>query len=293
MTILLSVAGYMRERKNIMFIILSSAIATVYSILMVFFENSKVIFNWPMKMILSFVMVIVAFRPKTIKSFLKVLLCFYVVTFVFAGLAIAIIFMWGQTSTSVGGIMYFRWSAPIKYLLIVAMVGFWSLKKFIKNLQKKKVLESYIIDLNVSICGKKCTIPALLDTGNELKDPISGESVIVVESNKLTTVLSDEFVCEITKGQECMWDNVINLIVGTDLAEKFRLIPFRSLGCEHGLLPAVKSDYIEYIDNSAEEKNCRYENVILCLTLQKLSNEQTYFALVGSCFNENLKGEKA
>ena len=90
-----------------------------------------------------------------------------------------------------------------------------------------------------------------------------------------------------------MWDNVINLIVGTDLAEKFRLIPFRSLGCEHGLLPAVKSDYIEYIDNSAEEKNCRYENVILCLTLQKLSNEQTYFALVGSGFNENLKGEKA
>ena len=97
MTILLSVAGYMRERKNIMFIILSSAIGTAYSILMVFFENSKVIFNWPMKMILSFVMVIVAFRPKTIKSFLRVLLCFYVVTFVFAGLAIAIIFMWGQT----------------------------------------------------------------------------------------------------------------------------------------------------------------------------------------------------
>ena len=60
--------------------------------------------------------------------------------------------------------------------------------------------------------GRKKELTALLDTGNHLKDPISGKPVSIVSASEAG---------DLFQGQ-----------VGV------RLVPFKTVGCKDGLLPA-------------------------------------------------------
>lgn len=282
--ILMSVAGYMKKSNRALFIILSAAIGTAYSVVMVLLPTGSFLNMWFFKMLLSLVMVFVAFYPKTLKEFLKLILCFYIVTFIFAGLAITLIFLWGQTPTSYNGVMYFSWSSPIKYLLVVAALGLWLVRVFLKTMQKRKMVEAQVVDLYISINGEGCCLPALIDTGNELKDPVTGAPAVIVELEKMKDILPETLVSAVENGGDSLWNNVGSVLMGTDLAGKFRLVPFRSLGCEHGMLPGIRSDYIS-VRESGDDEECRQENVIVCLYLQSLSPEKNYYALVGTDLN--------
>ncbi len=292
-SILMSVSGYMKKEKRVLFIFLSAMIGTAYSVIMALSDASNVINSWILKFALSIVMVVVAFYPKTIREFMKYTLCFYIVTFIFAGLAIAMVFLWGQTLSN-NGMMYFYWSSPIKYLIVVAVLGFWLIKKFIKIIHKKRLVVSQIVDLAISICGSVCVIPALVDTGNELQDPLTGQAVVVVEFNKIKKYLPSEFAEFIETGKEKLWNNVNDLLLKNEtdsrgeqkFAERFRLVPFRSLGCEHGILPAVRSDYIQILGEITENNvNKAHESVVVCFSLQQLTPDESYFALIGTNFS--------
>ena len=84
-------------------------------------------------------------------------------------------------------------------------------------------------DVEIFFKEKSVKIKAMIDTGNLLKDPISGIPVIVVEKSKLEDIIPKGII------------NNLNTILGggeeTTLAEeekeympKFRVIPFSSLG---------------------------------------------------------------
>lgn len=298
--ILLSVSEYMKQEKKIVLLFVSSVIGTCYSVFMAVFMVEW-LNSWILKLFLSIIMVYVAFIPKRIKEFFKLILCFYIVTFIFAGLAIALVFLWGQTLTNQNGMMYFYWSSPIKYLLIVAFFGFWLIKKFVKIIQKKRLVMSRVVDLSISLCGTVCVLPALVDTGNELKDPVTEQPVVIVEFSQIKKCFPIEFVTAIENGEKESWNNVGEFLTGTDLAEsvdmdrnllyemagRFRLVPFKSLGCEHGLMPAIRADYIcvQDIGVPEYEEPEQHKNVIVCFSLQSLSSDQTYFALVGTDFS--------
>ncbi len=277
--ILFSVSGYLKIKRNKLFYILSALIGTIYSVVMALAPTESAVNFWVFKMLLSVVMVFVAFYPKNIKLFLKQLLCFYIVSFIFAGLAIAVILLWGQTPTTYNGVMYFTWSSPIKYLLVVAVLGGYLVKLFTNIIHKKKLSQVQIVDLNICINDENCIVPALVDTGNELKDPLTGDPVAVVEICAVEKILPGDFVETVKGGGGCMWDNIPPFSV--DMAGRFRLVPFKSLGCEHGMLPGVKSDYVQIrkADTTEPEK---IKNVIICFHVNDLSQDGSYRALIGT-----------
>ncbi|MBE7056956.1 MAG: hypothetical protein E7388_05910 [Ruminococcaceae bacterium] len=284
--ILMAVSSYMKRGKTI-FLILSSAIGTIYSVLMVMLPVATILNSWFFKVLLSILMVLVAFFPKTLKEFFVLLICFYVVTFIFAGLAIALIFLWGQTPELHNGIVYFSWSSPVKYLLVVAVIGMLLTKNFIKNIQKRKFVQSQIAELDVYINNVSCRLTALIDTGNELKDPLTGDNVIVAEIFAVADILPALLAEQIRNSKEEIRDLSV-YFSGNESTDRFRLVPFRSLGCEHGLLPGIKTDYIVFNGSINDNINeVKKDNIVLCLTFQKLSKDETYHALIGSDFNIN------
>lgn len=100
-----------------------------------------------------------------------------------------------------------------------------------------------LMDITVSIGGRCANVRALHDTGNTLRDPIRGRPVLVAESNALRELWQPEIrkilcasaVPELKMSQLCRCCN----------APHFTLLPFSSVGQVHGLLLAVRSDYIE------------------------------------------------
>ena len=69
----------------------SSVIGSTYAVLL-YISDLKIYSNFILKVLLSFVMVYIAFTPKNIKSFLKYLIVFYLTSFTFGGVAFAFIY---------------------------------------------------------------------------------------------------------------------------------------------------------------------------------------------------------
>lgn len=71
---------------------------------------------------------------------------------------------------------------------------------------------------------KECQVTALLDTGNDLREPVSGKAVCVVEESSVPWNIWEE-------------------------KEGIYMIPYRAVGTEAGLLPAVKVHQVKIVDS--------------------------------------------
>ena len=92
----------------------------------------------------------------------------------------------------------------------------------------RSVPEGIICTAEIALTGKRTVISARLDSGSELREPFSGEYVIVVRESALPEL----GLREVMEGKD---ESAPRLQV--------RLIPFSSVGGE-GVLPAVRCDDI-------------------------------------------------
>ena len=284
--ILFTVAKFMRIKKRMLFLVFSAVIGTLYSVVMVFVPATSAV-NWNIcKFLLSLLMVAVAFFPKKLREYVKYLISFYITTFIFAGTAIAIMFLWGQSYKAYNGVLYFSWTSPIKYIALVAIGGYLLIKGFLYIIQKRKTVEISLVDLFISFDGKGRWLPALIDTGNELKDPLSGAPVVIVEINEVKELLPESLLNTINEDCLNTEDNLESFqkaLTTVGWLNRFRMVPFKSLGCNNGLLPGLKPDYIEIgMPKETREKCFSESEVIICFYRQKLSETDSYHALLGT-----------
>lgn len=177
---------------------LSAAIGAIYSLFELMLYPSLLDFL-PVKLILSVVMILTAFHFYTIKEFFKDLIAFYIMTFVFGGAMFAVGYIFGGNFSYIGGINYYG-GVPIRLLLVgivLVLVLFRLYKQF--NVYFKSKDNRY--KLQIFIGDKYGIFDALLDTGNQLVEPISKTPVIVCDSKKLKRIVGDE-VLQFAKDME-------------------------------------------------------------------------------------------
>ena len=236
-------------------LLISSSIGAVYAIL-VYMQIFEIYSNMITKMILSIAMIYVAFLPKGIKGLLKYLLIFYLVSFVFGGCAFALLYFLKPENIFMRNGVYIG-TYPIKIALLGAIVGFIVVH----------------IAFKITMNNKKVNIKAMLDTGNGLKDPITGSPVAVVEKEKLVGLLPDNILNNTERILGGDWkDENINF------RSKFCVIPFNSIGKQNGMMLGFKVDEIKIINDIEEIVN---KKAIVCLYNQKLSKTNAYSALIG------------
>ncbi len=234
---------------------ISSAIGAVYAIL----EYLKIIpiySNIFMKILLSVIMIYIAFYPANFKKLCKSLVLFYLVSFAMGGCAFALLYFISPQNVSFrNGVLVGTY--PMKITIIAGLIGFIIIQcsfSLNKRLLKNKDL---ICNLEIGIMNDKIKIKAYIDSGNTLKDPITKMPVIIVEKQKIEKIIDVE-----------------NLI-GGDGKSKFRLIPFKSIGKQNGMLTGIRADYVKIIFD--EEKILK--NVIIGIYDKKIS--KNYSALIG------------
>jgi stage II sporulation protein GA (sporulation sigma-E factor processing peptidase) len=106
-------------------------------------------------------------------------------------------------------------------------------------------------DINIFINNKSIKIKSLIDTGNNLKDPINGSPVIVVENN------------------------IIKGILPENIENRIRIIPFKAIGLENGILKGYRVDKIEIL-----EKKIVKTDVVIAICDFALSKSGEYYALM-------------
>ena len=127
------------------------------------------------------------------------------------------------------------------WVLIGATLLFYILLELLFR-QEVRFGKGEIMDIIVSLDGKSCHLRALYDSGNTLRNPMNGAPVLVAETQALRALWEGR-THEILDQSLTPEEKLTRLYQNGDTA--FSLLPFRSVGKEHGLLLAVRSDYIQ------------------------------------------------
>ncbi|HCC03994.1 MAG TPA: sigma-E processing peptidase SpoIIGA [Clostridiales bacterium] len=276
--ILYAVGIETKSKIKILKILISSSIGSVYTVL-AYLINDTFFQSIIMKVLLSVAMTYIAYKANSIKELLRIIVYFYLTSFVFGGGALALIYI-----ANSGKISIYNGLICGKYTLLTIMIGvivsfivIIISFKLIKNKISRKDIVCYI---TIKVNDKKVKTKALIDTGNFLKEPITNIPVIVAEHSVFKNIISDEIL-----------ENIEN-ILGGDLNEisetiknqylsKIKIIPFSSLGKQNGMILGISAQEVA-IEQNEEIK--RIEKIIIGLYNKKLSKKGEYHALVGlSC----------
>ncbi|MDR0287265.1 MAG: sigma-E processing peptidase SpoIIGA [Clostridiales bacterium] len=258
-------------------LLLGALIGAIYAVVIMFLPDMQIYYTAPAKFLLSAAIVMVTYFPSKVRDFLKTLVCFYIATFIFAGGAFALLSFGQGQGVVKNGAYYMLWDSPFNFAIIAGPSVFLLVRAFYKWIREIGAGDKILVSLYVVFDGNGVWVPALVDTGNQLKDPISGDPVIIVEADAVKGLMPTGLI-------ECIGDDDCKNMAGIECVlreagwfSKFRLVPFSSLGRSNGLLPGFKPDYIEV---GTKEGKKETKQVVVCLYKHRLSRNSDYSALL-------------
>lgn len=261
-------------------LIIGSLLGAIYTIIG-YIGILEIYSSFILKIILSIMIVYIAYYPQTLKKMWKELLFFYLTSFVFGGVAFSLIYIVKpQEIIMKNGL--FLGTYPLKTVILGAIVAFVIIITAFKIIKSKISKKDLICEITVEIEDKKISTNALIDTGNMLKEPITNTPVVVIERTLLYDVIPKEIL------------NHLEEIIGGDFKEipeeiknkyvsKLKLIPYSSLGKQNGMLLGIKAKKLIILKGEEKEK-IEKENIILGIYDKSLTKKGEYRAIIGMEF---------
>ena len=228
------------------------------------------------KTILSILMIFIAFNPQKIKQLGKQLILFYLTTFTFGGVATYLIYVIKPQDIIIKNGMFVG-TYVLKTIFLGAILGTVIIIIAFKISKNKMTKKDILCQTKIKLEGKEITLNTMLDTGNMLKEPISGTPVIIVEKTSLYELMPKEILEhteEILGGDfEKIPEEIKNKYIS-----KFKMIPFSSLGKQNGMLLGIKAEKIEVLNENYKNDK---KNVIIGIYNKSLTKRGEYNALIG------------
>lgn len=275
--ILAVTARFSKARTSNLRMFLGALLGALYVVVLIMLPGIKIYYSTLSKILLSFAIIAVVFSPEKPIFFFKVLAIFYISTFMFAGAAFAFLYFNSSGGFVRNGIVYVFWKSKWTLIFLSVLTAGIIFRIFWDVIQVKFIREKMLLPLTISFESRVIYIPALVDTGNSLHDPISNLPVVVVEFSVLREVLPDEIIGIFEESKENDLTSITRVISTSSWISRFRLIPFTSLGKENGMLIGFKPDYIEI---GEEDEKRGIVNVIIGISGRPLSKGDKYKALL-------------
>ena len=179
------------------------------------------------RLIFAAAIVFSGFGFKSLKRFLRLIAVFFAVTFGFGGAMLALYTYVSPPGMVVsGGVVYFDISPPVLILTTAVAYGILLL---IKRVTAKTAPAARRTGLTVSVPGVTVRLNAMIDTGHSLRDPFTGNPVVLIDAASAKSLFSTD-----TPSPETLPEA---------LKTRFRLVPCSTAGGD-GLLPAVRCDRV-------------------------------------------------
>lgn len=231
------------------------------------------------KLLFSLMIVKIAFPWGSWRSFFQILGCFYLISFLAGGAVLGGVYLvqdQGMVVDSYNGMMTLT-NLPVFWLLIsfatLFFFSFLGATWFRKQLLKKH----YSVPTVVCFGDQQILAKALVDTGNQLRDPLSQRPVMVMEYSLLKELLPKELDDLFRTSAELHWDQIVETLGGTPWEIRVRVIPFHSLGNRQGMLLGLIPDGVYLEIDKQVSKHC---NVIVGVYHGALCPDRKYQALL-------------
>lgn len=279
--ILFATASINKVEIKLIRIFIASLIGGIYAVT-AYITDLELYKTLILKILLSITMVYVALNPKTIKKCLKQLIIFYLTSFTFGGTAFALLYFIKPSEILMKNGVYIG-AYPLKIAILGGIVGFVTIVVAFKTVRGRITSRNMYCKTRIQIGGKEIQSISMIDSGNLLREPISGNPVVIVETSILQNIIPSQIlnnIKEITEGKIEQ--------IPIEYASKLRIVPFTSLGMPNGILLGLKIDklIIEHDDEEIENND-----IIMGLYNKKLSKTDKYTSLIGINLIERRKTE--
>lgn len=209
------------------------------------------------KLAFSFGVVLFVFGPRERRVYGRLVMLFYMISFAMGGITIGLMYLFQVTGVSANGAFYMgsigyllvTMGAAAAYLLL-SMAASWMKSQFLYRQAGSRV--------RIVLLGKSTELAGLLDTGNFLSEPVTGKPVFLLAESSLERIFSPEISAILRTEKDPQ--KAMAALGGEGIAKRLRLLPYRAVGTEGGLLLGVRPDYIEIIKEGEKEMR---EDVIL------------------------------
>lgn len=262
-------------------IFLASLLGGIYAIIS-YISDLELYKTLTLKIMLSIAMIYIALLPNTIKKCLKQLLIFYLTSFTFGGTAFALLYFINPAKIFMNNGIY-TGLYPLKIAILGGIIGFVTIVIAFKIIKGKMTSKNMYCKVEIEIDGKRTECNAMIDTGNLLKEPISGKPVIIVENEVLKNIIPEEIL---NNTQQIIKGDTEEIPI--EYLRKLRIIPFTSLGMPNGMLLGIKANEITIY---TEEEKIQRKEIIIGLYDKKISKTGKYTSLIGISLIEGRKAE--
>lgn len=195
---------------------------------------------------------------------------FFALSCAFAGGVLAVSMLGGQGLSLNRGVVYS--GMDLKIVLLSAAGCYAVLSLLLQKAVKHTSFTGELKQVRLELGERAVELTALTDTGNTLTDPVTGRGVMVAEGARLMSL----FPPEGRPDSQALRDPAGALERLTGAGGRFRLLPYRSVGVDRGLLLAVRVDraVVDGEDRGA---------MVVALSPNSVSDGGGYAALLGEC----------
>ncbi len=270
--LLLLLTAIVLKRNFVRWRLLLGALVASSSIFLVMTTLSPLFYHPMFKIVFSACIVVTAFGFKKFSYFIQNILTFYFVSFICGGGLVAVHFMFNNEMVILNGVVTTKSTglgSPISWLLVI--LGFPAIwfftRKRIEHMEVRKVKYEDIVQVDLYLVDRHIQLKGLIDSGNQLQDPLTKKPVMVIDMNDLQNTFPKSIVQQ-AKHPEMIGDP--SFVIEKEWEEKLCIIPYRGIGQVNQFIIGLRpTKVIVTLDQG--ELDC--SNVIVGLNFTNLSSE--------------------
>ena len=219
----------------------------------------------PCRLAAAAVMVLAAFWNS--RRLLRQTVIFFALSCALGGGVLAVGLLGGRGLSLRGGVLY---SGMDLTILLLSAAGCYALLTLaLRGAARHTGPGGELLTVRLTLGARSLALTALADTGNTLSDPVTGRPVVVAEGEALEGLLPAGLRPDLAdpagwlEGLEGPWQR------------RFRLVPYRAVGVERGLLLALRLDKVQVGEAD-------WGPALAALSPTPVSDGGSYRALVGT-----------
>lgn len=226
--------------------LMAASIGGIYSLCMIIKEISF-LKAFYIQLLVAFFMIYLPIIKKQKINLIKSFFVFMASSFFLSGLIFKFILS-TQKYTIIDGVVIKNLN--VKYLILGVFILFIVLERITTAIRDRNIVSNFIYDIELDVKEKKISIKGFLDSGNELREPITNLPCLLIEKAELKDI-------NLTKDQ-------------------MYKIPYRAIGYSGGLY-GFKVKHIRILKDG---KVWRELEGIVCPCDDKLSKENEFVGLI-------------
>ena len=265
-------------------LIVGSGASAFLFCLLIFLPAINRYYNFFSALIVLLSGILITFGFKDFKELGKLVIFAHISAFAVGGVGSAI-FFYTNMSSMIGNMVGFTVNYFSFRILIAAVcISYIIIKLILTALSKISIKKQAIYNIKIISGTQSAEILALVDTGNSLVDPVSKSPVIIAEFEHVYEFLPEKMRELYISRQEDDLSLIIAAVTGDEFEKSIRMIPFKSLGKENGMLIGFKPDTVEITKDN--NKVLKLYDVVVGIYNLNLTKNGDYQGLLNPCVLE-------